>query len=288
MVADDSELAAAARLLLKATEDATLAPPSSSSELLSLLSFSPSAALGEGTDVVRQAALDVIETRKALPSDESMVASVAAAARFAKREGFDAEKLFHVLKLQESALAHCLSTPLDNLAEGVLETERALLRCTVHRPPHSDGVFTLNEARNVLSFLMATVFAHHRVLKAVLLPLPRRHLKLKYSSYGASEDAGEAIAAGSATEVPAVAAMAVDGENVAEAVEGSEGGDEPAVGQEKAGGDEALPRKSAPGPEATDPDAAAQGVVEVDEEAARKRAAVEASLQQLQDAGGRC
>lgn len=247
--------------------------------------------LGEGADVVRQAASDVIEARGVLPSDESMVSSVAAAARFAKREGFNTEKLLHLLKLQEAALAHCLSTPLDNLAEGVLQTERALLRCTVHRPPHSDGVFTLNEARSVLSFLMATVFAHHRVLKAVLLPLPRRHLKLIYAPYGASSEAGEAKAAsGSALTAAAALTSAMDGDSSNGGTEAEpEGqGEDPAAGQERAEGDGALSRRSTVGAEVGEPDAAAQGaaVEAINEEAARKAAAVSAARQQLEDAGG--
>ncbi|EDQ87965.1 uncharacterized protein MONBRDRAFT_32999 [Monosiga brevicollis MX1] len=99
-------------------------------------------------------------------------------AAFCARQHYVAEQMAAALALVDQAWTACLSTNLDNFNETLERFETDLINCTVHRPPFSEHIFSLEQAKALLDYVTRTLFAHFHIYKHVCTKLPRLELTL--------------------------------------------------------------------------------------------------------------
>eukprot|EP00730_Choanoeca_flexa_P008294 TRINITY_DN12474_c0_g1_i1.p1 TRINITY_DN12474_c0_g1~~TRINITY_DN12474_c0_g1_i1.p1 ORF type:complete len:243 (+),score=37.77 TRINITY_DN12474_c0_g1_i1:21-749(+) len=99
-------------------------------------------------------------------------------ARYCLRELYRSDKLSAAFKIIAVPWSLCIETPHDNFPEALAAFEAKVVSFSVHRPPMSEGVFSLNQAQLFVEFVTRTFFAHFKLYKYVNTKLPRCQVTL--------------------------------------------------------------------------------------------------------------
>jgi hypothetical protein len=99
--------------------------------------------------------------------------------RYSQQQLYRANKLSAALRSVAVPWTICISTPHDNFQEALLAFEAKVVSYSVHRPPLSESIFSLDQAQHFVEFVTRTFFAHYKLYKFVNTKLPRCDLQLQ-------------------------------------------------------------------------------------------------------------
>ena len=84
---------------------------------------------------------------------------------FARREDFTPEQLSALFSIVKTIHHLCISTPYDNTAQCYQMLKELLVSHSVHRPPYSIQLYSLDQVKNITEYVLQTYFKHFKLYK---------------------------------------------------------------------------------------------------------------------------
>ena len=99
---------------------------------------------------------------------------------FARKEQLNAEQLSALFTITKTIHKTCTSTPYDN-SRHCYQLLKDLLVChSVHRPPYSIQLYSLNQVGKIMDYLLQTYFRHFKLYKYAFTKRVLLNLKISY------------------------------------------------------------------------------------------------------------
>lgn len=99
---------------------------------------------------------------------------------FARRNNFKEEQLSALITIMKSVHELCISTPYDN-SRDCYELMKQLLMChSVHRPPYSIQLYSLDQVKTVMEYILQAYFKHFKLYKYAFTKRVLLDLKISY------------------------------------------------------------------------------------------------------------
>ena len=99
---------------------------------------------------------------------------------FARRENFSPEQLSALYSIVKSIHRLCISTPYDNTSQCYQMLKELVVSHSVHRPPYSIQLYSLEQVKNIMEYVLQTYFKHFKLYKYAFTKRVLMDLKINY------------------------------------------------------------------------------------------------------------
>ena len=99
---------------------------------------------------------------------------------FARRENLNPQQLSAMFTIIKTIHKLCISTSYDNISVCYQTMKDLLISHSVHRPPFSIQLYSLEQVRNIMEYILQSYFRHFKLYKYAFTKRVLLDLKVSY------------------------------------------------------------------------------------------------------------